>query len=176
MSKYKRLYQSSFIQVGIIRRSHGYKGHAKISIEDSFLDDFKQQKFVFIEIDGYKVPFRIEDLSVERDMTIKLSGCDNSEDMSRFQLHALYLLSDEVKVNEQKPLSQPNKLVNMTIVDNRDGAVGSIVRVDDYPQQKMAIILDENQKEILIPLHESLIERISIEEQIIYMNLPEGLI
>ncbi len=176
MSKYKRLYKSNFVEVGIIRRSHGYKGHAKVSIVDSFIDDFKKQNYVFIEIDGYKVPFRIEELSDDRDTIIKLSGCDSSEEMNRFQLQVLHLLSEDIAVDDNEPLSKPNKLINMTIIDKTAGDIGAIIRVDDYPQQKMAIILDANEKEVLIPLHESLIERISIEEDTIYMNLPEGLI
>ncbi len=177
MSKYKRLYKSKYTTVGIIRRSHGYKGHGKITIDDSYLEDFKKQKFVFIEIDGYKVPFRIEEISEDRDIIIKLAGCDSSEEMSRYQLNALYLLSEDVEVDDNEPLSQPNKLISMVIIDQSVGVViGNIIRVDDYPQQKMAIILDENGKEVLIPLHDSLIDSISIEEQTIYMNLPEGLL
>ena len=176
MSKFKRLYKSKFTEVGIIRRSHGYKGHGKISVDDSYLDDFKKQKFVFIEIDGYKVPFRIEEISEDRDIIIKLAGCDSSEEMGRYQLSALHLLNEDIEVIDSEPLSQPNKLISMAIIDKSAGAIGSIIRVDDYPQQKMAIILDENGKEVLIPLHDSLIDSISIEEQTIYMNLPEGLL
>ncbi len=176
MSKYERLYKSKFTEVGIIRRSHGYKGHGKVSIADPYVDDFKKQDFVFIEIDGYKVPFRIEELSEDQDIIIKLAGCDSSEEMNRYQLHALHLLSKDIEVDDTQPLSQPNKLIDMMIIDQSVGAIGNIIRVDDYPQQKMAIIIDENEKEILIPLHDSLIDRIALEEKAIYMNLPEGLI
>lgn len=176
MSEYKRLYKSKFVEVGVIRRSHGYKGHAKVSIDDSFVDDFKKQNFVFIEIDGYKVPFRIEEMTDDRDTIIKLHGCDSSEEMNQFQLQAIHLLSEDIEIDDNVPLSKPNKLINMTIIDKTAGDIGLIIRVDDYPQQKMAIILDKNKKEVLIPLHDSLIDSISLEEDTIYMNLPEGLI
>ena len=146
MNKYKRLYKSEFTQIGIIRRSHGYKGHAKISLEESYTDDIKKQQFVFIEIDGYKVPFKIEELSNDRHVIIKLKGCDSSEEMNKYQLHSLHLLKDEIEIRTEEPLSKPSNLIDMKIIDSELGDIGTIIRIDEYPQQKMAVILDSNGK------------------------------
>ena len=45
MSDFKRLYQEDFTEIGFIRRPHGYKGHAKLSIIEGYLDDLKKQEF-----------------------------------------------------------------------------------------------------------------------------------
>lgn len=176
MSEFKRLYQEEFTEIGLIRRSHGYKGHAKLSIIEGFIEDLKRQEFIFVEIDGYKVPFRIEELSDERDVIIKLKGCDSSEDMGKYQLLSLHLLSSDITIVDEQPLTKPHILINMIIHDINNGIVGEIIRVEEYPQQLMAIVLDQDDQELLIPLHESLIKEISHETKMIKMDLPEGLI
>ena len=175
MSEFKRLYQEKFTEIGLIRRSHGYKGHAKLSIADSYIEDLKKQEFVFIEIDGYKVPFRIEELNDEKDLIIKLKGCESSEAISKYQLLTLHLLTRDISLVEEHPLTRPHALVDMHIHDINEGNIGQIIRVDEYPQQLMAIILID-QKEVMIPLHKTLIKEISHDDQIIKMDLPEGLI
>jgi len=122
------------------------------------------------------VPFRIEELSDERDVIIKLKGCDSSEDMGKYQLLSLHLLSSDITIVDEQPLTKPHILINMIIHDINNGIVGEIIRVEEYPQQLMAIVLDQDDQELLIPLHESLIKEISHETKMIKMDLPEGLI
>ncbi len=52
--------------------------------------------------------------------------------------------------------------------------VGVIDRVEEYPQQLMAVVRHPEKGELLIPLHEELIH--SVEADKIIMNLPDGLI
>ena len=52
---------------------------------------------------------------------------------------------------------------------------GEIKEVIAFPQQEMAVIFQE-EKEIFIPLHKDLLEKIEEKKQCIHMNLPEGLL
>ncbi len=176
MDKFKRLYKEDFTRIGIIRKSHGYKGHAKISVDDLYLGDLKNQTFVFIKIDGYKVPFRIESLEVARDTIIKFKNCDSSEAMDNYQLLELYLLTEDIQHIESTGDLKKDSYLSMNIIDKEHGDLGKIVRVDEYPQQLMAILINKNHDEIMIPLHEALITHFAPEENNIYMDLPEGLI
>mgnify|MGYP003841375859 CR=1 FL=1 len=50
--------------------------------------------------------------------------------------------------------------MNFTLVDAEIGELGKIEDVIEFPQQEMAVI-SHNEKEVFIPLHESLIEKLN---------------
>lgn len=176
MTKFRRLYQERFTEIGTIRRAHGYKGHAKLFLEENYISTFGQQEFVFIETEGYKVPFKIESFEVGRDIIIKLKGIDNSEDLNKYHMSSLHVLSSDIRKSDSGLDGDIDKLVGFQIIDvNKQLNVGTILRVDQYPQQKMAIIIKDN-VEILIPLHTDLILSNDMSTKEIHMDLPEGLV
>ena len=71
---------------------------------------------------------------------------------------------------------EKSELIGMHIHDDTLGDLGPIIRIDEYPQQEMAILEKEDGTEVLIPLHEQMISSISQEEGKIFMDLPEGLV
>jgi len=167
-----------FIEIAYIRKSHGYRGHLRLDIDDNWLEDLKEQSFVFLEIDGYKVPFEIEELDDRKDVLVKLKTIDNPEELKKYPNKRLYLPTRDVKHGQVK-LNKKNELsdlIGMHIHDLELGDLGPIVRVDQYPQQEMAILMNETGDEILIPLHPKLIEHIDQDQRVIKMDLPEGLV
>ena len=83
------LHQQDFVEIGFIRKAHGHQGAAKIAIEDLFHDDLSSQNFIFMEIQGYKVPFRIENLSYTHDLIIKLARISSPEELGKYHLAKL---------------------------------------------------------------------------------------
>lgn len=60
-------------------------------------------------------------------------------------------------------------------VDETLGELGEIIEVNEYPQQFVATVNYQN-KEILFPLNEDFIVEIDDEENILTLDLPEGLL
>ncbi len=167
-----------FVEIGHIRKSHGYRGHARVYVDDIWLEDFVEQKFVFLEIDGYKVPFAIEEINDKKDLIIKLATIDSSENLVRYSQKKLFLLERDI-IHAKGNLTEAEEksdLIGMHIIDKVLGDLGPISRIDEYPQQEMAILHKQDGTEVLIPLHEQLITSIDQKERKIYMDLPEGLV
>ena len=167
-----------FVEIGHIRRSHGYKGHARVYVDEIWEEDFLAQRFVFLEIDGYKVPFDIEEIKNQKDLILKLSTIDSSEALSKYSQKKLYVLERNI-AHAKSALDksdEKSELIGMHIHDDTLGDLGPIIRIDEYPQQEMAILEKEDGTEVLIPLHEQMISSISQEEGKIFMDLPEGLV
>ena len=61
------------------------------------------------------------------------------------------------------------------IIDKETDAVYEILRVEEYPQQLMAVV-QPGDKEILIPLSDQLITSIDKPNRVLMMNIPEGLL
>ncbi len=170
------LFQESFVEVGRIRKGHGYQGHARIDIDDDYLEDFKKQEFLFLEVDGYKVPFKIVHQQEYQHLIVKLSYIDSPEDLLPFHQQSIYLLDKNItspKASDTVP--SKSHYVGYQIIDAQLGNIGAVIRIESYPQQLMAFVTSQD-NELMIPLHESLISKIVEKEKVIYMNLPDGLL
>ena len=173
------LYSEEFEIIGQIRKGHGHQGHARVDIYDQFYDHFLKQKFLFIEVDGYKVPFHIVEKLDHRHLIIKLETIDAPEALLPYHQSPIYLLKkdlDELVLNNQNPPSPEDSWIGKLIIDSNTGhTIGSILKVEIYPQQIMAFV-DYNSQEIMIPLHDTLIQSIDDQKGEIKMELPEGLL
>ena len=177
-NKLSVLYLEPFVEVGFVRKGLGYAGHVRVVIHEGFEQDIREQSFLFFEIDGYKVPFFLEEKSFESDCVIKFEHLDSVEEVRRLKQSKLYMLEKDIR-HGQEFLSKRklhDEWVGFQVIDTNTGVVGKIVRVEEYPQQEMAIVEPADKSEILIPLHDGLIERVMTKAQEIHMNLPEGLI
>jgi 16S rRNA processing protein RimM len=66
-------------------------------------------------------------------------------------------------------------LEGFTAHDEKLGELGVILSVQEFPQQFVATVNYQN-KEILFPLNEDFIVEIDEEEQLLYLDLPDGLL
>ena len=172
------LYFQEFIQIGFIRKNHGYKGHLRVALDDG-LDRFLDiNKYIFLETEGCKIPFLIQELKEEKGTVLKLKYINSSEELITYQGAPLFLLkTDMIKVDpEFDQQADGHPYSGFLLKDQNSNYEGLIERVDEYPQQDMAILTDNAGQEILIPLHEDLIVSIDEDEKIILMDLPTGLI
>ena len=169
------LHEKPFVEVGFIRKAAGFEGAMKIVVEPHFIDDFAEADFVFLFIDGFKIPFRITHLSEERDLVLKLALINDRKELKPFHQKKLYLLKDQIKHGLEDPEAKDERLgwVGKDMKDVTFGHVGKIVRIDEYPQQWMAVVETAN-GETLIPLVEDFI--LGVGESTVTVQLPEGLI
>jgi 16S rRNA processing protein RimM len=68
-----------------------------------------------------------------------------------------------------------HELMDYRIVDTTFGDLGPIIRVEDFPQQEIAICIVK-EKEIMIPLNAEFIDSIDDEQKLVSVTLPEGLV
>jgi len=169
------LYKEEFVAVGKLRKSHGYAGHARIDLIEEYHDDFMNSQFLFMEVDGYKVPFQIVEKIENKNLIVKLKYLDDPKDVLPYHQANILLLEKNLKYKIAEAPSSVNPLVGMSIVDKVLGSIGVIERVEEYPQQIMAFMLYKD-AEIMIPMHENFIEDVNQETGIISMTLPEGLL
>jgi len=170
------LHKEEFIAIGHVRKSHGYKGHARVEIEEVYEDDFNKQDFIFLEIDGYKVPFYITERLDRQHLIIKMEHIDSQEHLLPHHQQSIYLLKKDVKTPDPSTLSDtPEYLVGMTLIDDNLGQIGTISKVEEYPQQLMAFV-EYQGREVMVPLHEHLITNLDDDDGTLHMELPDGIL
>jgi ribosomal 30S subunit maturation factor RimM len=88
----------------------------------------------------------------------------------------LKLRKKDVSYKEDIEGNDLDKLVGFNIKTEAGQIIGKIQSIEEYPQQLMAIIMDDNQNRLLIPLASEFMIDLDVSNSLLIMNLPEGLI
>lgn len=166
------------ISIGFCRKPHGVGGELKVQIEAEYLEDFLQAEVIFLDITGKQVPYFIEKIRPGSEILVKLEDVDSREAAAALNGKEMLMREEDVHTGEEEENEEDlayEDLVGYEIIETDLGLIGKIEDVLEYPQQMMALLIYQ-EREILIPLNEYLIQDIDIENQQIIMELPEGLL
>jgi len=160
------------VYIGFISKTHGYHGHLKISIESDFMEAFSQCKFIFLNIETMLIPFFIEERKMQHNLLIKLEDIDSKEEAQSFNSSHIFI---ERKFITETEAEDSFKVLIGYIVLNDSEQIGILKDIQEFPQQLMGVIMHGDQ-ELLIPLHDQLINSIDHDSKSISLTLPEGLL
>lgn len=166
---------ASYYQLGIITRTHGVKGNVIIKLDVDDPTKYKNTKAIFLEKDGLFISHKINFSSLSGDLLIvQLEGFDDMDASATLQGSSVFLPLDQL------PKLKSNKLYlheapGMRVMDTNEGDLGVIEKVYDLPQQPMASVPFHG-KELLFPLISAFILRVDLENKVLYVELPEGLV
>ncbi len=169
--------QQEYISIGKLGKAHGLSGAVKANIEDRFLEDLADKGVCFLELSGQKVPYFIDGIQDGNQLILSFEGVSSRE-------QAMLLQSKEILMRLQdihpENLESEEGLVyafctGFCIYDPEGKAIGIIEEVLDMPQQEMALLNNEG-KEVFIPLHPDWIIEIDEDKQQVLMDLPDGLL
>ena len=167
-----------WIEIGQVMRPHGLNGQFKVNTVAEYQAFLPDLKAFFLEINGKKVPFFPESVRIGNEVLVKFEDVDNREEMMEFKGAILFARASDLEAIGGLNLSLENpykEFVGGQLKDEELGAIGTIVDILEMPQQWMALV-DYKEKEIMIPLHESLIISKDKNSKEILCNLPEGLL
>jgi 16S rRNA processing protein RimM len=165
-----------YFLLGRTLKSHGTGGQLRLQIENKYKSYLKKGSFIFFELNGSKVPYEISGISDENHVVLTLNEIQNKKDSDKLSGLDLWIPIDDVKpLHRRSPKNIEGKWDKFSIRDDQTGKVYQILRVEEFPQQLMAVI-QLNEKEMLIPLNDQLISSIDQEQKIIHMLLPGGLL
>lgn len=166
-----------YIQIGFTKKTHGVAGEIKVAIEEVYEDLFLEADRVLLEVKGNKMPFFIESVRGNGELIVHFEDVKNREEAFMLQSKPIFLPANEVpaSLSLADDSMEYSYLEGFEMMDAAAGSLGKIEEVLDMPQQEMALIRYKN-REILIPLNTTLIQKIDEKQHKIYVDLPEGLI
>jgi 16S rRNA processing protein RimM len=167
---------STFFLLGKTLKSHGTSGQLRLMVEDKLKGYFIPGEFIFLEINGSKVPYQINDVSEEAHFVVALEDVNAKEISDTLTNKEIWIPVEKVKARHQNaPRHLKDEWSDYFILDQATLKMYPILRTEEFPQQLMAV-MEWKGKEIYVPLHEQLISSIDRKEKIIYMKIPEGLL
>lgn len=166
----------TFFKIAKALKSHGTGGKLRIAAESQFKSYFKINQYLFFDLNGSKVPFRIITTEEGAHFIVELEDVANKKDSDLLSGSDIWLPLESVKPRHQRsPRNLLEKWDQYALLDTNSQAMYPVLRVEEFPQQLMAIIMID-QKEKLIPLSEQLISLIDKDQKVIHMEIPEGLL
>ena len=168
------------VEIGSVRKAHGYRGEIKLSVGDRFGDDIRQARFCFIGVDRFSaIPYEIANMR-GGDWICHLDGITSKESAAALRGLRVYLKTEDVK-EEQLPHTQGAteaqfaRFVGFALIDTERGEIGAIDAVDEDEFQARATVHFKG-KRVLVPLNHDLVRGVDFTKRIVFVGLPEGLL
>ena len=162
--------------IGKLGKSHGVHGAYKLSIKDSFIGLLMEGKIVYARLDGLDVPLIVSGIRGDKENIISFKGINTSEKNKPFIGKNLYIETENnSSISGLNSFDQIDSFNSFIVKDQAGNLIGEIQRIEEYPQQIMAVVSRE-ESQILIPLVEEFITDVDIENKIIWMDLPDGIL
>jgi len=161
-------------QLGKITKPFGYKGQVVFFLDVDVPEEYAELDAVFVEQKHGLVPFFIKEMSINGNKAIV-----TFEDLKPDEAQML-VGSDLYLPLEMLPKLTGNRfyfheVIGWTVIDSEKGDIGTIASVIDYPAQALFQIM-KNDKEILIPVIDQVINKVDRDKKIIHITAPTGLI
>lgn len=165
----------NYTEVAYFLKTFGLKGELKAVTLDHIQLDFSEIEVIFLKEKGQYIPYFIENCSTkDNEIIIKLEDVNSPEQTKRFNKQKIFIDSKSIS-SEIDIKTNPNVLQGFKAY-HAGKLIGTIDRLESYPQQIMAFIMTLEGEEVMVPLNEEFIEDIDEGKVEIYLDLPLGLL
>lgn len=160
--------------LGTISRKFSFKGEVVLQINPD-IEDFPQNlKSVFVDIQQKRIPFFIQSTKAHKKNSIRLKFEDinTEEEADQLVKRDVYALKNDIDIDDNFSLKD---LIGFSAYDDNDKLIGEIVNLNTSTPQTLFELTSEHGP-LLIPVNEDWILEIDEENQVMYFELPEGLL
>ncbi|MBN8704030.1 MAG: 16S rRNA processing protein RimM [Bacteroidetes bacterium] len=164
----------NYVCVGTVSKPFGHKGEVSLKIKVTLKKKLTNHDFVFFKINASLVPFYIENCIVKGETYgLKLETINSISDAEKYNNREIFLPRSTTKSLSNK--KEYGNLIGFELYDAKAGKIGVVEGVLDTKAQPLLQITYQN-REVLIPLAEDLIQDIDTENKIITLHIPSGLL
>lgn len=161
--------------IGYISKTRGLKGEIQLFFER---DDYASLDLdtLFIGIDGKLVPFFVDSCKLHNNHTgyFFLEDVDHVDKAKALVRRTVYLPESKRPVRHADEFLITD-LKGFLVEDKTYGELGEIIEIYRYPQQDVAAVAYKF-GELLFPLNDDFVVEIDKENQLLKVDLPEGLV
>lgn len=156
-----------FEQIGQVLKSNGTDGQVVIGLRGILPEDISETEPVFIYFDELPVPFFFDNIQQRggTKLLARLTDIRTLEDAEELVGRGVFLPAEDFEEEGQD-------FTGWTLISGDFRA--SIEGIEDIPGNPCLIVNCE-QGEVLVPLHEDLIINIDESSKVLEMNIPDGL-
>lgn len=170
-----RYTEPTLFLAGKTGKPHGVKGElsASLTIDGAVLLD--QKPFLFLEEDGLPIPYRLSQIREKgQSYLLTLDGIDSIEKAQPYTQANIYLPAELLDSNQVSYTW--DHFEGFQLFDQDRHAVGTIDYIDDSTANLLCHVTTPEDRHLLIPIHEDLIQEIDTLHRTIAVQIPDGLL
>jgi len=163
-----------FLAVGKLRRPHGIRGEILMDVLTDFPERLAPGVRVFIG-EEHK-PFTIRSCRSQMEaLLVAFQGFANSEEVGPFRNLLVYVRADAIP-NLGEGEYYHHELLGMQVVDEGGAHIGTITDILESAAHDIFIVQTAELKEVLIPMTESVVQKIDVKANEMRVRLIPGLL
>lgn len=161
--------------IGRVAKTHGIKGEVTIKLDVDDPSAYSELKYFLLEINKVLTPFFVEKLIVSGDkFFVSVQDIHTVEAASALTGKDVYLPMELLPKLTGKQFYF-HEVKGFTLIDAEKGELGPITDILEYPTQAIIQVYKDN-KEILIPILDQVIQKVDRKGKKLYVKSPDGLI
>jgi len=163
--------------LGTITKTNGYKGGVNIYLDVDNPFEYENLETVFVDYRGNLIPHFIQQIQIHNSKNTALvyfEDVEHIDDAEKLVKSNLYLPLSTLPKKEGNHFYF-HEIIGFKLIDEKEGLLGSIDHILDYPQQALFQIKYQG-KEVLVPVKDEIIIEVKRAEKEIWVQLPEGLL
>jgi 16S rRNA processing protein RimM len=163
----------SCFKIGWILKPHGLKGEVTVTLDDDAPEDFSAINSVFLEQNKRLVPYFIQGISTRgKKAFVKFEDINSVDAALEISKQSIYI-EKSVRPKSARGEFYNDEIIDFEVYDDEKGLLGKIREVVQAGPNRL-LLLDYNNKEVLIPVNGPFIESVNKTKKKISVNLPEG--
>lgn len=162
--------------LGRVVKKYSFKGELLIKLDTDEPKLYEHLGALFLQVRRSLIPFIVEKSSLHKSnlLRVQLDDVNSEEDADRLLKSEVYLpLSALPKLEGNK--FYYHEIIGFKLIDENFGEVGEIISVNDSTAQHLFVV-KHNEKEVLIPMHDEIIQNVDRLKKEIFAKTPNGLI
>jgi 16S rRNA processing protein RimM len=164
-------------RIGTIVNTHGIKGELRIiPITDFPEDRFKSGAKVYLKNKDQVLEFTVESSRPHKSFVLlKFKGYDNINDVEKYVKSELFADGEEVSnLNDGEFLYK--QIIGLKVIDKDLGEVGKVTEILELGSNDVWVVKGPKYKEVLLPYIDDVVKEVNLDEKIVNVEIPDGLI
>lgn len=167
-----------YYPIGRVTKTHGLKGEMKVHLDDNFSVHTNQLDVVFLEENGFFLPFFVDQWRGNGPYIVKLEGIDSIDVASRFTNKPVFIFHRDFnklsKSGSDGALANFETLVGYQLINEADQSTWTIEEVMEYPMQKMLLLANPDAT-CMVPWVKDWVLQLDQVKKVLVVRLPDGL-
>ena len=166
--------KKDFFLFGFTYSKSNFKGELKVKVTNNYSIDLKSIETIFIEENNDLIPYKLKRIKHlnKNNLTLIISEIDCKSKAQQLISKKCFL--PKKLLPEKKGIDFYGfEVKNFLVIDKNKKKIGIVEQIIEKPFQSLMVV-NTNSKEILIPLHEDIIQRVNHAEKEIQVELPNN--
>jgi 16S rRNA processing protein RimM len=162
--------------LGKITKLFGYKGEVNLFLDTDSPENYYNIQSVLLDIQGELIPFMCDNIKQKNKFNLIVSFQNvNDDEVAALVNSSVYLpitMLPQLKGNK----FYYHEVKLFKVVDKIHGEIGYVNDFYDNPGHDIMSVINEDNKEILIPVADQFFEAIDRANKTIFITTPDGLV